>query len=76
MLCVIIVLPQLHFRGDFGVVYSTCCVLSLCSHSYIHNDLKVALIGPKVDLTYEYQVIKLITLAIHMVWFLPSPFLT
>ncbi|CAI8023176.1 NADH-ubiquinone oxidoreductase 75 kDa subunit, mitochondrial [Geodia barretti] len=23
--------------------------------SYIHNDLKVALIGPKLDLTYEYQ---------------------
>lgn len=23
--------------------------------SFIHNDLKVALIGPKVDLTYEYQ---------------------
>lgn len=24
--------------------------------SFIHNDLKVALVGPKVDLTYEYQV--------------------
>ena len=23
--------------------------------SYIHNELKVALIGTKVDLTYEYQ---------------------
>lgn len=25
-------------------------------HSWIHNDLKVAFIGPKVDLTYDYQV--------------------
>lgn len=24
--------------------------------SYIHNELEVALVGPKVDLTYEYQV--------------------
>ena len=27
-----------------------------CTHSYIHNDLKVALLGPKLDLTYEYEV--------------------
>ena len=26
--------------------------------SYIHNDLKVAVVGPKVDLTYQYQVLK------------------
>ena len=25
-------------------------------YSYLHNDQKIALIGPKVDLTYEYQV--------------------
>ena len=25
-------------------------------YSYLHNDLKIAVIGPKVDLTYEYEV--------------------
>lgn len=29
---------------------------SLIFCSWIHNDLKVAFIGPKVDLTYDYQV--------------------
>ena len=24
--------------------------------SFIHKDLRVALVGPKVDLTYEYEV--------------------
>lgn len=24
--------------------------------AYVHNELNVALIGPKVDLTYEYEV--------------------
>ena len=33
---------------------STNVLSAVCS--YIHNDLKVALIGPKLDLTYEYQV--------------------
>lgn len=28
----------------------------LSPYSYIHNELEVALVGPKVDLTYEYQV--------------------
>ena len=29
-------------------------LFNLCS--WIHNDLRVALVGPKVDLTYEYKV--------------------
>ena len=24
--------------------------------SWLHNDLKVAVVGPKLDLTYEYEV--------------------
>jgi len=40
--------------------YYTCNVVHLCLSllfcSYIHNDLEVALVGTKVDLTYEYNV--------------------
>lgn len=24
--------------------------------SYVHNDLEIALLGPKVDLSYDYEV--------------------
>ena len=36
---------------------------TVCSYtSYIHNDLKIAAIGPKMDLTYEYEVTSLLLL--------------
>ena len=49
-----------------------------CSYtSYIHNDLKIASIGPKMDLTYEYEVNSLsllhcdvtaILLSVHVIY--------
>ena len=37
------------------------------SCSYIHNDLKIAVLGPKVDLTYEYQVSDTVLYVHHVV---------
>jgi len=31
-------------------------VLLFLVRSYIHNELEVAVLGPKVDLTYDYEV--------------------
>ena len=31
-----------------------CTDVLVCS--FIHNDLEVAMVGPKLDLTYEYEV--------------------
>ena len=44
-------------RGNWRDTLMTPAVIlwfNLCS--WIHNDLRVALVGPKVDLTYEYKV--------------------
>ncbi len=31
-------------------------IIFICVCSFIHNELEVAMVGPKLDLTYEYEV--------------------
>lgn len=33
-------------------------LINLFLYSWIHNDLRVGFVGPKVDLTYDYEVQK------------------
>jgi len=54
-------LPLISFvEGKMDWLIDTVCLIFVCYanlliDSWLHNELQVALIGPKLDLTYDYE---------------------
>ena len=67
-------------RHKFVFCICTYLLNGLCEFvlisSWLHNDLQVAMIGPKLDLTYDYEVSVIENLFCTMIFFVSGYLIT